>query len=791
MKSDIIELKELIAEFPDSDFGEPIYSPAPEKMPETTPPKGKHPRMGFTKERLPQILKNVENSDNKYAFSEVMRLSEIECDGIIRDTTNQEVSNNVRTVNCEIHNIILCKAFRYAASGDEQYGYEAIYALKNYLKTCDKDLVSSYADPYHISLTMTSAMSMVGCVYDWCYPLLTEKDRKQLVGGATSKCASLLEFPEFPPQKGGGVCGHQSGPPFLTGWVPLSLAIYDEYPGYYNIIFDLMLHTIVPGQNHVVKAGFHGQGVAYGASRLSSLMKAECWYSYMYDNKKHLFSEKVEDACIGFLKTIRPDGETLRIGDDFFQGRRFSHVIICSLLGGGLYHNPVLKGFAANQTDDFSLFWLHGMHPLDVLLFNDPKTPRKELDELPLVICFDEPAGVVIAKTCHNDKNAGMVYMKIGNSSTANHEHKDCGDFQIYHKGMLISSSGCYNGYGSEHDMGYYKQTISKNSILVYNPHIKDNDIWLYSGGQRIDDEANRGIASLEDWMSNPNYNRAKTLYMGYKTEKDESGKEKYRYSYIAGDITNAYDKETVTEVKRHMVSFSTDSKVNPMVFVIFDKITSVDETYKKTLLFHMQNKPLITTINEKPCSVVTNLMSRLYIQSLLTEVNYDFIGGKGKEFMVNGKNCSPYFDKRVEGVKSEYNTEYGFGRLEISPRTAQKENSFITVMYVAPDTDCSPFLDTNFNVLQPYHEAKEIRGDKIVGAGILGYAVLFPKNGEYITESFEAELPPDITKCLVCGIKNGKWISNDGKIHTVKENECFLEIETGNNTKFKMIYEG
>ena len=92
-----------------------------------------------------------------------------------------------------------------------------------------------------------------------------------------------------PPQKGGGVCGHESGPPFLTGWVPLSLAIYDEYPGYYNIIFDLMLHTIVPGQNHVVKAGFHGQGVAYGASRLSSLMKAECWYSYMYDNKKHLF----------------------------------------------------------------------------------------------------------------------------------------------------------------------------------------------------------------------------------------------------------------------------------------------------------------------------------------------------------------------------------------------------------------------------------------------------------------------------------------------------------------------
>ena len=77
MKKDISELKKLIAALSDSDFGEPIFSPEPEMMPETTPPVGKHPRMGFTGERLKKILHNVNKGDNKYAYSEMMRLSDI------------------------------------------------------------------------------------------------------------------------------------------------------------------------------------------------------------------------------------------------------------------------------------------------------------------------------------------------------------------------------------------------------------------------------------------------------------------------------------------------------------------------------------------------------------------------------------------------------------------------------------------------------------------------------------------------------------------------------------------
>ena len=805
MKKSIAELKQLIDSFQDVDFGEPIDPSTPTKMPTIMPPRGKHPRMGFTAERLPSILKDVEKGDNKYAYAEVMRLSEIEFDGVMRDFENKDICNNARVVNGEFHNIILCKAFRYAAYGEEQYGYEAIYTLKNYLLTFDTDIASAFGKEarsaaiyssfgYNLGLTMSHLIRTIGCVYDWCYPLLTARDKKQLVGAATNKCRLLSEYPEYPPHKSGGVTGHAAEAPFMDSWLPFSLAIYDEYPGYYNVIMEIFEYTIIPGQNALLASGCHPQGASYGASRLAWIAFAECWYSYMFDGKKRLFSETIHDVALTCLKQIRPDGEMIRVGDDSWQGRRFCKLLNCAICISGLYKDPILKGFVAEQTDDFSLFWLYDMSPLEVLLFNDPSVPRRPLSDLPLASFYGDPVGMVIAKTAHDNKNAGMVYMKIGISGTANHEHRDCGDFQIYHKGMLLTSSGTYSGYGCDHDRNYYKQTISKNSILVYNPNMTDsivkNKTWKYSGGQRIDAECVTGhMDTLEEWKASPNYNHAKLLYGGFKTIKDEGGKEEYRYSYIAGDITNAYDRETVSEVKRHMVSFMTDNKVNPMVFVIFDKITSVDESYQKTLLFHTQNQPLTKLVNGKPCSVVTNLMSRLYIQSLFTEVDHTFMGGKDKECWVVDQNIPFDFPGRVEGALAAYNAESGFGRIEISPKKASKENTFLTVMYVGPHTDCSPYLNLDTNILQPYHEAVALESDTVLGTAILNHAVIFAKNGEYITHDFSVEIPTSTKKCLVFGLCAGRWQTADGKKYTVSQNEAMAEIEINGQSKLQLHF--
>jgi hypothetical protein len=158
---------------------------------------------------------------------------------------------------------------------------------------------------------------------------------------------------------------------------------------------------------------------------------------------------------------------------------------------------------------------------------------------------------------------------------------------------------------------------------------------------------------------------------------------------------------------------------------------------------------------------------------------------------LVNGEQISCFFEGRVEGLNSVYNTESGLGRLEISPKSPAKENVFITVMYVGPHTDCSPYLNFDTNVLQPYHEAKELMGKTTVGAAILSHAVIFSKDGEYITDDFSVEIPDDTKKCLVFGLRAGRWTTPDGREYTVDVGEAMAEVEVKDTSLFEMKYLG
>ena len=69
----------------------------------------------------------------------------------------------------------------------------------------------------------------------------------------------------------------------------------------------------------------------------------------------------------------------------------------------------------------------------------------------------------------------------------------------------------------------------------------------------------------------------------------------KYLYSYMGGDMTKAYDAETVDEVTRYMLAAATQDEKCPLAFVTFDRITAKDSFFKKTALLHVQQEPEIT----------------------------------------------------------------------------------------------------------------------------------------------------------------------------------------------------
>jgi heparin/heparan-sulfate lyase len=593
-----------------------------------------------------------------------------------------------------------------------------------------------------------------------------------------------MEYPDFPPTGGGVMVGHMSGSIFLIAWASMGIAIYDEYPEYYDLIENIILDKLVPSQNFMISSGEHPQGSAYGIERINSLLYGDMIFSSMFDNEIHLFDkESFNQACRTFLHMMRPDGELLRIGDEFNEGTRYAGLGKTCFFGSYLYDDPILKGFAKKELLEYSKFYVMGLTPIMILIFNKTDITPAPISDLPLVQYNGYPMGSMYARTSWTDKDAIMTYMKIGECYSGNHEHRDAGNFQIYHKGILASKSGNYTLYGNELDRHYNKQTISCNSILVFDPDRKDTEKWVYSGGHRIDDDYSEEVMDAEDWKTKPSFNIGKVLYHDYKLENGE-----LKYSCLCGDITKAYYEDSVSEVKRYMFSLNTGRADHPLAFFVFDRVTAVKEHFEKKVLLHMQTLPMVIDLpNGKKCAMITNLDSRLYIQSAGSEVNYNLIGGENNNFNVKGVN----YEKgrmRDNGLPFtfEFNCEEGWGRIEITPKKPAKTDCMLTVMYLAPDVDYAPKLVFGDSNVLPFRELVEIKGEGYLGGAILNNAVIFPENGDGFGDELSFSVPEDVKKCYVIGLKGGKWNIN-GKEYEVKEESGIAEFEvTSTDIKLK-----
>ena len=227
--------------------------------------------------------------------------------------------------------------------------------------------------------------------------------------------------------------------------------------------------------------------------------------------------------------------------------------------------------------------------------------------------------------------------------------------------------------------------------------------------------------------------------------------------------MTKAYDAETVDEVTRYMFAAATDDPTKPLVFVTFDRITSDDASYRKSALIHVQEEP---TITEDGFAIVTNTKGdnngKMIVQNLLEDVEYTVIGGEGKEFWLNDKlgNCAT---NSTDGNVAEY----GWGRIEISPKVADKTDYMLTVMYVTDATNNSAPV-----------KAQDISSENLAGAFLLNRAMLFPKNEKLLTEesSFTISGSGSID-CYVAGVAAGEW-----KIMNGDDVIAMVNVEEGTN---------
>ena len=658
-------------------------------------PKDQHPRLLVTSDMYAEIRETIaKGGADAQEFKRLLAL-EFANEGILGDRIQTEV--NSITGKCSDHNInyeylwaIQAKALGHLIYDDDFYGYQAVYYMKNFLKSLD--IVQMYNDQCR---DFGYIMFTTAIVYDWCYDLLTEQDKVQFIAGVenilcTGSNANGAKMEVgFPPSLQGAVADHGCEYQILRDYLSFAVAVYGDNNSWWNYVGGRVYAEYVPIRSYYYQSGMapQGTGVYITARFVGDIFSAWILETATGTNP-YTDMDKVLTSC--FSHEYAP-GKYFNDGDgdkDYVDAKRFIDIAYMSaylfddptalaqaqyLVNGNVvtkYHEDA-KGYIGISSS--LLMALSGMSDIE------PADNRYE--GLNLINYNGTPLGQYIAHSAWNDPASASIYMRIKERSTANHEHYDCGTFEIYYKGALTTDGGVYNGYGTPHTDFYHQATVSHNGLLIYDPAKKNNEGGYYSGGQ----EGIGGTGTtLEQWNNNTNTITGKVTgnQHGY-VDGDES---KPLYAYIAGDISAAYPSDSASYVGRRMLTVFTGDPEFPMVFFVFDDITSKQGCQRSFLLqISSKNAPVVDT--KKKTITTENGDGKLVLTCLTTpasgSITFKEIGGrnegkydasKSQNYMVNGKQVVPNNNTRDDGH---------WGRVEIIYASAKTDVTFMNVIYV------------------------------------------------------------------------------------------------------------
>ncbi|MBE7026437.1 MAG: hypothetical protein E7410_02555 [Ruminococcaceae bacterium] len=735
----------------------------PAKMPEdrypipTITPPPEHPRVFFTKKDIPKIMENIASPEMTEIVKEFNSLKDAEYNGVLANT-----SSNYNARGLEI---ISAKALDYALYGNEENAKQAISAMKTYAESIDFSAIGDN------TRNEGHALKTIGQVYDWCYPLLSEKDKAELMLLA-QQISSDMEV-GFPPDKQTIICGHGAEAQLYRDWLVMAIAAYDEYPDAYNLVMGKILSDeSVAYTNWWTQSGQHSQGSCYGLmNRYTSLAYAHMLVKRM--SGYELFNEdQLASLMYEWIYKRRPDGLLMIDGDDTagFNGIPKNTYAMKGtdgmFMGSVLQGDPILKKEFLYQGGFKPRIGREGVLPTEMLLLNDISVDatKASAETLPLTKYFGSPVGEMVARTGWNmgtKSNDVVATMMIGEYNGMNHAHYDCGHFMIYYKGILANDSGWYEKHSSDQHAHYTVQSVAHNTLVIETDYNK----W---GNQ------NQGIGGIGvDSRSGKNFYWIDSTWKGYQENKEnhwadvighEFGPDlQYpEYSYIAGDIANAYTSDSddgVNEALRHMIFLPTGNEKNPAAFVVFDKVDTKVGGKKKAFLLHSQEEPEVsgnvTTIKRTERDYNGKLVNQTLLPAA-ENLAIEKIGGKDKRFWNKDQNWFTLEESgkatgsdagRVEDVSGSL--EAGWGRVEIMPKKSGKVDYMLNVMYVGNADDNSPV-----------EKAELIETDSFAGAKIFDRVVMFNKNKARTKDAVTFTVPGGeaALKVNVAGLEAGTW---------------------------------
>lgn len=756
----IEEYKKAIADFGFSDFTDHVtldYTVMPDSVwgkPALYPTDGEHPRLNVTTYMLDDIRTFLNTTDEgSFLYDVLKKMADTNYTGVL-DPAREHKSGRIGVHNMDEKGlaIIEARAFMYLLSGDEAYGYHAILAMKNYLKTIDiQHIHSDQCREFGRILYCTAE------VYDWCYDLLTDTDMDHFIVAMTDICSSQNDNTDFgnqievgyPPSGQGSVSGHGSEHQILRDYLAASIAIFDENPSWYNYVGARVYNDYIATRNYYYQSGTYQQGIFnYGPFRHN----ADLWSAWILlcATGENPYVDDLQKITNSFFEYEVSDGTFFGTGDGSRPKAASTRWINDSMLVAALYGDKNLKQRVLNYYSNFTSNLFTGasvdmsaahMLALCTSYYNKTGTTKGiDIHEGKAVINYHSyPIGQMIARSEWDNVAAPAVFMKIGERTTANHEHADAGTFQIFYNGLYSGESGVYDKYGSTHFNYYHQATVAHNGLLIFNPASADTELKggsvdtatnaskiFYSGGQRKPGET----STLDAWLNNSVYLTG--YVMGYEYGFNDDGTADY--AYLAGDITPAYTIAQASYVGRRMLAIFTDNEDYPMYFIVYDTIDTASESFVNKFLLHTPTEPVI---DEAAKTVtLTDKNGRLVLHSLKGGDKFEALGGAGNNYLINGVQCA----------LSTTGNDKMWGRVEIS-NTGTTNSEFLSFMYVTGAE--------NDNKLAP----STFENDLLIGTQFDDTVVVFARSEERNTEQLVfTSTGTGINRYFVSGLYEGTW---------------------------------
>lgn len=700
-----------------------------------------HPRLYLRSSDIPELRERLKNPEIKKTIAKIQKLGvdrTPEEEAKAPDKSGFRYYAEMRGVTSRVQ----LEALDYLLNKKKSVARKAIVAMLDTLRN------TNYGKKGDLSRASGQMLMCGAMVYDWCYDQMKDSEKKAYINefvriSKTMECG-------YPPKNTEPIAGHSSEWMVMRDMLSAAIAIYDEFPEMYNNVMTMLCRDYIPVRNYVYAGHNYHQGTSYANVRFSN----DLFSLWILDKMGAgaVYDPAQQFVMYDFLYRRRPDGMVLPAGD-VNPGIGGSYGLP-AMLAYSYYKDPYLAyEYKRNiKIDNHCLIF-------DVL-WRDYTIEPKSPETLPLTKYSGTPYGWMIARTGW-DKNSVIAEMKINEHFVGNHQHMDGGAFQIYYKGPLAIDAGAYHGtsggYNSAHNKNFFKRTVAHNSLLVFDPNEKFAS-WNYGGtdktefadndgGQRMPGDRWETCRSFADLLSDE-YTTGQVLAHGIGGDYMAP-----EYSYLSGDITKAYS-DKVKEVKRSFVFLNLKSEKVPAAMVVFDKVVSKNPEFKKHWLLHSIEEPQVSEngiVIKRTKDGDSGMLSNTVLLPAKENLDMQVIGGKGKEFWVNGTN----YANAPQAGRPDPRNERGEWRVEVSPSAPANEDYFLNVIQVA---------DNNCNEL---HKASLLKGENLVGAVIADRIVTFSKDGETINGKAEMDVQGNGTfKFVMTDMKPGTWqVKKDGKI--------------------------